>query len=87
MLSSLFVYGYWYVTSLLSRPTLNEWGFVRLQAVCVSAVSLIRNVMFQKESFSTEQKKPKHFMEDLILPELLSDTLSDNTSNTGQPRG
>jgi hypothetical protein len=27
------------VTSLLSCPTLNEWGFVRLQAVCVSAVS------------------------------------------------
>jgi hypothetical protein len=44
------------VTSLLSRPILNEWFFVCLQAVCVSAVSLIRNVTFQKESVITEQK-------------------------------
>jgi hypothetical protein len=44
------------VTSLLSRPTLNEWGLVRFQAVCVSAVSLIRNVTLRKERVITEQK-------------------------------
>jgi hypothetical protein len=66
-----------YVTSLLSRPTLNEWVFVRLQAVCVWAASLIsaRFVTFRKESVITERKK-KHFR-DLILPELFSDNLSD----------
>jgi hypothetical protein len=65
------------VTSLLSRPTLNEWGFVHLQAVCVCvwATSLIHNVTFRKESVITDQKK--HFREDLILPELLSDNVSD----------
>jgi hypothetical protein len=58
MLSQLFVYGYQYVTSLLSRPTLNEWDFVRLQAVCVCTASLIsaRFVTFRKESVITEQK-------------------------------
>jgi hypothetical protein len=46
------------VTSLLSRPTINEWGFVCLQAVCVWAASLnsARSVMFQKESVITERK-------------------------------
>jgi hypothetical protein len=57
------------VTSLLSSPTLNEWVFVRLQAVCVSAVSLIHNVTYYQAK--------KHFREDLVLRELLSDNLSD----------
>jgi hypothetical protein len=47
-------------TSLLSCPTLNEWGFVRLWAVCVCvwAASLIsaRFVTFRKESVITERK-------------------------------
>jgi hypothetical protein len=51
------------VTSLLSRPTLNEWVFVRLQAVCVSEVSqfdMQRNVskgvllMFLRTFFGEE---------------------------------
>jgi hypothetical protein len=74
ILSSLFVYGYRYVTLLLSHPMLNEWGFVRVQAVCVSALSLIRNVTFRKESVITERK---NIREDLILLELMSDNLSD----------
>jgi hypothetical protein len=44
------------VTSLLSRPMLNEWCFVGLQAVCVPAVNLIRNVTFRKDSVFTERK-------------------------------
>jgi hypothetical protein len=51
------------VTSLLSHPTLNEWGC--LQAVYALEVGLIRNVTFRKECY---YRAKKHFREDLILP-------------------
>jgi hypothetical protein len=62
------------VTSLLSRPTLNKWDFVRLQAVCVGSQSdtQVRNVL-KGECY---YRAKKHFREDLILPVLLSDHLS-----------
>jgi hypothetical protein len=63
------------VTSLLSRPTLNEWGFVCLQAVCVSAVMPDTQCYDLKGECYYRLKK--HFREDLILPELMSNNLSD----------
>jgi hypothetical protein len=60
------------VTSLLSRPTLNECGFVRLQAVCVWAASLILGYVRNISKGECYYRAKKHFREDLILPELLS---------------
>jgi hypothetical protein len=65
-----------YVTSLLSRPRLNTWGFVRLQAVCVGSQSDTQ-LAFCNVSKGVLLPSKKHFREDLILPELLSDNLSD----------
>jgi hypothetical protein len=65
-----------HVTSLLSHPTLNEWGFVRLQAVCVCVGSQSDTQRNDLKGECYYQAK-KHFREDLILPELLSDNLSD----------
>jgi hypothetical protein len=62
------------VTSLLSRPTLNEWGFVRLQAVCVGSQSDTQRNVSKGECY---YRAKKNFREELILPELLSDNLSD----------
>jgi hypothetical protein len=54
-------------------------GFVPLQAKCVGSQSdtqlAFHNV--SKVECYYRAKKKKHFREDLILPELLSDNLSD----------
>jgi hypothetical protein len=62
------------VTSLLSRPTLNEWGFVHLQAVCAGSQCDTQHNVSKGECY---YQAKKHFREDLILPDLLSDNLSN----------
>jgi hypothetical protein len=46
-----------YVTSLLSHPRLNAWGFVRLQAVCGQSVWYSDSfITFRKESVIIERR-------------------------------
>jgi hypothetical protein len=52
---------------------LNEWFFVRLQAVCVGSQSDKQRNVSKGECY---YRVKKHFREDLILPELLLDNLS-----------
>jgi hypothetical protein len=53
---------------------LNEWFFVRLEAVRVGSQSDTQHNVSKGECY---YRAKKHFREYLILPELLSDNLSD----------
>jgi hypothetical protein len=52
-------------------------GFVRLQAKCVGSQSDTQLAFCNVSKGECYYRPKKHFREDLILPELLSDNLSD----------
>jgi hypothetical protein len=64
----------WYVT-LLYHVFVH--GFVRLQAKCVGSQSDMQLAFRNVSNGECYYRAKKHFREDLLLPELLSDNLSD----------
>jgi hypothetical protein len=63
------------VTLLLSRPMLNEWGSVVFKlCMCGGSQSDTHHNVSKGECY---YRVKKHFRKYLILPELLSDNLSD----------